>query len=60
MATKNHRGQILIEVCVVMLFVVFFCFAAVTQLGNLKDTQKKYQLTEDKNHATKNSYRSKK
>ncbi|WP_374075387.1 hypothetical protein [Bdellovibrio bacteriovorus] len=60
MASQNHRGQILIEVCLVMFFVALAGFAAINELSKLKNSQKKYHLTEDKNHAAKNSYRSKK
>lgn len=54
MDSKNHQGQILIEVCVVMLLIVLVGFAAINQLSNLKQAHKKYQLTEDNFHATKN------
>lgn len=55
MGSKNHEGQILIEVCVVMLLIVLVGFAGITQLSQLKHSHKKYQLTEDRSHATKNS-----
>lgn len=55
MDSKNHQGQILVEVAVVMFLIVLVGFAAVSQLSNLKHANKKYQLTEDKSHANKNS-----
>lgn len=55
MDSKNHQGQILVEVAVVMFLIVLVGFAAVSQLSNLKHANKKYQLTEDNSHANKNS-----
>ncbi len=60
MASQNNQGQILIEVCVVMLLVVLVGFAALTHLTQLKESPKKYQLTEDRFHAGKNSFKNKK
>lgn len=60
MDTKNNQGQILIEVCLVMFLIVLIGFAAITQLSELKHSRKKYQLTEDQFHETKNTSRHKK
>lgn len=60
MDTNNSQGQILIEVCLVISLIVVIGFAAITHLSELKQSPRKYQLTEDGTHASKNFYRYKK
>lgn len=55
MDSKNNQGQILIEVCVVMLLIVLVGIAAITQLSSLKHSHKKFQLTEDKSNVSKSA-----
>lgn len=60
MASNNQRGQILIEVCVVILLITLVSFAALRQLAELKNRQRKFQFTEDQSYVEKNYPRFKK
>ena len=49
MDAKNNRGQILIELSIVMLLVFLVLIAALPQLAEQTKNYKKFQLTEKKN-----------
>ncbi len=48
MVATTEKGQILIEVSLVMLLIILIFFAALSQLGQLKPQQQKYQFTQEK------------
>lgn len=54
MVTTNQKGQILIEVSLVLFLIVLIFFAALGHLSELKYHQQKYQFTQEKFHG-KNS-----
>lgn len=60
MGYKNHQGQILLEVCVVMFFMVLVGFVAIGHLEEIKHTHSKYKFTRDSKNAFKNSSKNKK
>ncbi|MEN0058369.1 MAG: hypothetical protein AAGB31_06005 [Bdellovibrio sp.] len=55
MESSNHKGQILIEVCLVMLFIFLIGFAALNQLSDLKKQTSRYQFLGGSSHEKKNS-----
>lgn len=60
METTNNRGQILIEVSLVMFFIALALFVAVSEITNLKETQSRYYLTQDNENAFKDFRKNKK
>lgn len=48
MGAKNNKGQILVEVGVVTIFVLLVVFAAINQLSGLKSSYRKNQLTQER------------
>ncbi|GEM_PF-5067295 len=45
MGSKNSKGQILIEVSLVMLLVLTIFFGAIAHLAESKNTHQKYQFS---------------
>lgn len=60
MENSNNKGQILIEVCLVMSLTLLIFFAAFSHLSDLKSAQQRHQFTKDKSHASKNPFKPKK
>lgn len=60
MGATNNKGQILIEVGVVMLAFALIGFAALHELSTQQKSYQKYQFTKEKTHAQKSSYARKK
>lgn len=60
MGCKNNKGQILVELSVVMLFVFLVLIAALPRLAEQTKTYKQYQFTnksaKDKGHGKKDHY----
>lgn len=54
MGATNDKGQILIEVSLVLFLIVLVFFAAMSHLTQIKPRQQKYQFTQEKSHG-KNS-----
>lgn len=50
MVSANEKGQILIEVSLVLLLVVLIFFAALSHLSQSKARHQKYQFTQEKAH----------
>lgn len=55
MAPKNHRGQALVEICVVTALVFLIAFAAISQLTEHKRNPTKYHFTKDLSYDQKNN-----
>ena len=53
MDTTNNKGQILVEVGVVMLLIALVAFAATRELSQSGKTYKKYQLTNEAGYENK-------
>lgn len=53
MATSNHKGQILIEVCVVMLVFAFVALSATFELTKQEQNYSKFQFTQENKNAKK-------
>lgn len=54
MAPQNNRGQVLVEICVVITLVFLIAFAAISQLTEHKRTPTKYHFTKDLSYDQKN------
>lgn len=60
MADTNNKGQILIEVCLVMGLILLVFFAAFSQLAELKTTQRRHQFIKEKSYVSKDNFQTKK
>lgn len=59
MENPNNKGQILIEVCLVMALVLLIFFAAFSHLSKLKSAQQRHQFTKEKSYVSKDRFKSK-
>ncbi|MBO9667131.1 MAG: hypothetical protein J7501_09995 [Bdellovibrio sp.] len=50
MDSKNQKGQILIEIAIIMAFIVLVIFGALVQLTKIKDRHQQYQFSTGVNH----------
>lgn len=60
MVATNNKGQLLVEVGVVMLLICLVAFAALNELSRTQKPFKKYQFTQEDGHAKKYSRSNKK
>jgi hypothetical protein len=60
MGRKNYQGQILLEVCVVIAFIMLVGFIAIGHLEELKSMHAKNKFTRGPSHVLKNSSKNKK
>ena len=60
MVPPNNKGQLLVEVGVVMLLIALVAFAALNELSRDKKPYQKYQFTREDSHAKKYSRSNKK
>lgn len=54
MDSTNNKGQILIEICLVMFFFAVIAFAALNELSSKNKTYNKYQFSQGGFHDKKN------
>lgn len=55
MDPTNNKGQILLEIGVVMLLIALIAFAATVELSQGQKHYRPYQFTKEENHAKKYS-----
>lgn len=60
MEHTNNKGQILIEVCLVMSLIFLIFFAAISQISELKSAQRKHQFIKEKSYVSKDTFPAKK
>lgn len=60
MGHKNYQGQIFLEVCVVMAFMVLIGFVAIGHLQELKQTRTQYKFTRGSDNVFSHSFKNKK
>ena len=53
MVPTNNKGQLLVEVGVVMLLIALVAFAALNELGRDRKHFQKYQFSREDSHAKK-------
>ena len=53
MEHSDNKGQILIEVCLVMSLIFLIFFAAISKISELKTAQRKHQFIKEKSYVSK-------
>lgn len=60
MDPANCKGQILIEICLVMALIITVGFAALDGITTQRDRSKKFQFTDENRYVSKTKFKNKK